>query len=53
MGNGGFEGVEGADCVDVDYGFEGVGGEAGEGRDEVSCCASAVQIISFFLLMQS
>lgn len=53
MGDGGFEGVEGADCVDVDYGFESVGGEAGEGGDEVSCCASAVRIISLFLLIQN
>ncbi len=38
---GGFEGVVGAEDVDVDDGFEGVGGEGGEGGEEVACCAGA------------
>lgn len=42
MRDGGFDGVEGAEGVDVDYGFEGVGAEAGDGGDEVACCAGAV-----------
>lgn len=41
VGKGGFEGVKGADYVDVDYGFESVGGEAGERGEEVACCAGA------------
>ena len=37
----GFEGVEGADHVDVDNGFEGVCGEASQRGEEVACCAGA------------
>jgi hypothetical protein len=37
----GFEGVVGAEDVDVDYRFEGVGGEFLEGGEEVACCAGA------------
>jgi hypothetical protein len=41
-----FEGVVGAEDVDVDYGFEGVRGEAGEWGEEVACCAGTVGPIS-------
>ena len=38
---GGFEGVVGAENVDVHDGFEGVGAELGDGRKEVAGCAGA------------
>lgn len=41
MGQHGFGGVVGAEHVDVDDGFEGVGGELGEGREKIACCAGA------------
>jgi len=39
--DGGLEGVEGADGVDVDDGLEGVGAQARDGGDEVACGAGA------------
>ncbi len=36
-----FEGVVRADDIDVNDGFEGVGGELGDGGEEVSCGAGA------------
>ena len=42
VGEGGFEGVVGAEHVDVHDRFEGVGGELGYGREEVACCSGAV-----------
>ena len=41
VGNGGFEGVVGAQDVDVHDGFEGVGAELVDGGEEVACCAGA------------
>ena len=41
MGECGFEGVVGAQDVDVDDGFHGVGTEGGDGGEEVACCAGA------------
>ena len=41
VGEGGFEGVVGAEDVDVDDGFEGVGGELVDGGEEIACCAGA------------
>jgi hypothetical protein len=42
VGDGGLDGVEGAEDVDVDDALEGVGAQAVDGGDEVSCCAGAV-----------
>jgi hypothetical protein len=42
VGEAGFGGVVGAQDVDVDYGFEGVGGEVGDGGEEVAGCSGAV-----------
>lgn len=39
VGHRGLDGVKGANRVDVDDGFEGVGGEPGDGGDEVACRA--------------
>lgn len=41
VGEGCFEGVVGAEDVNVDDGFEGVGGEGGYWREEVACCSGA------------
>lgn len=41
---GGFEGVVGAEDVDVDDGFEGVGAELGDGGEEIACCAGAARL---------
>lgn len=41
VGEAGFGGVEGAEHVDVDYGFEGVGGEMGEWGEEVAGCSGS------------
>ena len=43
VGEGGFEGVVGAEDVDVDDGFEGVGAELGDGGEEIACCAGAAR----------
>ena len=43
VGEGGFEGVVGAENVDVDDGFEGVGAELVDGGEEVACCSSAAR----------
>lgn len=40
----GFEGVEGADGVNVEDGLEGVGGETSDGCYKVTCCAGAVYL---------
>jgi hypothetical protein len=37
----GFDGVVGAEDVDVEYRFEGVGGEVGDGREEVAGCSGS------------
>lgn len=42
VGEGCFEGVVGADYVDVYYCFEGVGGEATDWGEEVACCSCSV-----------
>ena len=41
VGQDGFDGVVGAEDVDVDHGFEGVGGELGEWGEEIACCSGA------------
>ena len=41
MGEGGFEGVVGAEDVDVEDGFEGVGAELVDGGEEVACGSRA------------
>jgi hypothetical protein len=43
VGDSGLDGVEGADCVDVDDGFEAVGGEPRERRNEVTRGAGSVR----------
>ena len=43
VGESGFEGVVGAEDVDVHDGFEGVGAELGDGGEEVAGCAGAVE----------
>ena len=45
VGEGDFCGVVGAQKVDVHDGFHGVGGELGEGGEEIACCAGAVGMI--------
>lgn len=50
MGEGGFEGVVGAEDVDVDDGFEGVGAELSYGSEKVACCAGAVWNMLAFLI---
>ena len=35
----GFQGVVGAEHIDVDNGFEGVGGEGSDWGEEVACCS--------------
>lgn len=49
----GFDGVKGVNCVDVDDGFEGVGGEFGDGGDEVVCCVGddIVDVVEFFYVV--
>ena len=42
VGESGFEGVVGAEDVDVHDGFEGVGAELGDWGEEVAGCAGAV-----------
>lgn len=42
VGETGFEGVVGAEDVDIYYGFEGVGRELGERGEEVACCSGSV-----------
>ena len=42
----GFEGVVGAEDVDVYDAFEGVAGELGYGGEEIACCAGAVVGVS-------
>ena len=44
VGQGSFEGVVGAEDVDVDDGFEGVGGELIDGGEEVACCAGTATL---------
>ena len=44
MGESGFEGVVGAQHVDVHDGFESVGAELGDGREEVAGCSGAARI---------
>ncbi len=41
VGESGFEGVVGAEDVDVHDGFEGVGAELVDGGEEVACCSGA------------
>lgn len=43
VGESGFEGVVGAEHVDVHDGFEGVGAELGDWGEEVAGCAGAVE----------
>lgn len=38
----GFEGVVRAEDIDVDDGFHSVGGELGDGGEEISCCACSI-----------
>ncbi len=40
-----FQGIVGAEDVDVNYGFEGVGRELRDRGEEVACCAATIQII--------
>lgn len=56
MRNGGFDGVECAQDVNVHNGLEGVGAEACDGGNKVSSCTSTVEseameepFVSFFL----
>lgn len=49
---GGFEGVVGAENVDVHDGFEGVGAELGDGREEVAGCAGAERIFCQWLVLE-
>lgn len=50
VGEADFGGVVGAEEIDVDDRFHGVGGELGQRREEVACCAGAGGIISMPLV---
>lgn len=41
VGEDGFDGVVGAEDVNVDDGFEGIEGEVGDGGEEVACCSGS------------
>lgn len=46
VGEGGFQGVEGAEGIDLENGAEGIRREAGDGSEEVSGSASAMISVS-------